>query len=128
MSHSRLLTVVEWWTLGSALVLTVVAAVIWRTPDAMGSTASGGLIAVLNLLVLRRTVTGFFESPGPGKQAALAAVLFLKMGLLLGAIWAVVRLLGFAPLGVGIGVSALVLGVVGGTFSAAPSTRSASGA
>jgi len=71
---------------------------------------------VLNLLVLRRTVAGFFDGAGPAKQAALSVVLFLKMGLMLAAIWASVALLGFSPVGVGLGVSAIVVGVVGGTL------------
>ncbi len=127
MSHPRLLALVEWWVLASALALTVVAGLLWRTPNAVGSAAAGGLIAVLNLLVLRRTVAGFFEGAGPGRQAALSVVLFLKMGLLLAAVWAAVRFLGFSPVGVAVGVSAIVVGVVGGTLHA-PQLRSAKGA
>ena len=116
---------VEWWVLGSAIVLTAAAGVLWRTPHALGSVAAGGLLAVLNLVVLRRTVAGFWSSSGsPARQVGLAVVLFLKMGLLLGAIWAVVKLLGFSPIGVGMGVSATVLGIMGGTL-AAPQQRNA---
>lgn len=127
MSHPRLLALVEWWVLASAFALTAIAGLVWRTPNAVGSAAAGGLIAVLNLLVLRRTVAGFFEAGGPGKQAALSVVLFLKMGLLLAAIWVAVRFGGLSPIGVGIGVSAIVVGVVGGTLHA-PLERSAKGA
>lgn len=116
MSHARLMSTVEWWVLGSALFFTLLAGLLWRTPNAIGSAAAGGLLAVLNLLVLRRTVAGFFDGSSPAKQAALSVILFLKMGVLLAAIWASVALLGFSPVGVGLGVSAIVVGVVGGTL------------
>lgn len=127
MSHARLLSMVEWWVLDSALVLAIVAGLLWRNPYAVGSAAAGGLLAVLNLLVLRRTVAGFFaEGTGPGRQAVLSVVLFVKMGFMLAAIWAAVRLLGLSPIGVALGVSALVVGIVGGTLHQAPQLRNAS--
>ena len=113
---SGLLMAVERWVLFAALALTAVAALSWRTPEATGSAAVGGLLAVLNLTVLRRTVAGFLGS-SVGKQAALSIVLVLKMGLLLAAVWVAVRVLGFDALGVALGMSAVLVGIVGGTLA-----------
>jgi hypothetical protein len=108
---------VEQWVLCSALLLVMMAALLWRTSHGVGSTAAGGLLAVFNLAVMRRTVGGFLHA-SVGKQAGLSVILVFKMGLLLTAVWAAVRVLGFDALGVALGVSALVVGIVGGTVHA----------
>jgi hypothetical protein len=108
---------IERWVLVSAIALTAVAGLMWRTPLAMGSAAAGGLLASLNLLALRRLVGGIIAGgTRNGVKALLAFLLFLKMGLLLVAIWATVRFLGFSPVGVGFGASALIVGVIGGSL------------
>lgn len=109
------LVVVERWVLVSALVLAVVAGIVWKTPLAVGSAAAGGLLAVLNLLVLKRTVQGILWGSAV-KKTTLGIVVCFKMALLLATIWAAVRLLGLEPLGVALGVSALVVGIIGGTL------------
>jgi len=111
----RVLGTVERWVLVSALVLTVIAGGVWWTPLAVGSAAAGGLIAVLNLMILKRTVQGLMWG-STGTKAALSVVLLFKMGLLLTTIWAAVRVLGFEPVGVALGSSALVVGIIGGTL------------
>ena len=47
MSHTRLMAMVEWWVLGSALFFTLLSGLLWQTPNAVGSAAAGGLLAVL---------------------------------------------------------------------------------
>ena len=111
----RTIAVIERWVLASALVLSALAWLLWGTPHAAGSAAAGGLVAFVNLLVLRRTISGILVG-SQRKRVALVVALCLKMALLLVAIWAVVRVLGFDPIGVGFGVSALVVGILGGTF------------
>lgn len=112
-----MMSTVERWVLGSALVLVALAFLIWRTPHGAGSTAVGGLLAFLNLLAIRRTVSGILGG-SQSKRVALIVALCVKMGLLLVTIWAAVRVLGFDPIGVGLGVSSLVVGILGGTFFA----------
>ena len=112
-----MIAMVERTVLFAALGLAAVAVFVWRTPHGVGSVAAGGLLAFLNLIVLRRTVSGIFTG-SQGKKAALSVVLFFKMGLLLAAIWAAVSVLGLDPVGVGLGVSALVIGIVGGALYA----------
>lgn len=114
---ARILSAVERWVLVSALALAAIAAGIWQTPLAVGSAAAGGLIAVLNLAILKRTVQGILWGTRRTKTA-LSVVLFFKMGLLLTTIWAAVRLLGLEPVGVAMGVSSLVMGIIGGTLVA----------
>lgn len=113
---TRVLTTIERWVLFSALLLSVIAGVLWQAPFAVGSAAAGGLIAVLNFWVLKRTVRGIIWG-SVGTKTALSVVLFLKMGLLLVSVWAAVRVLGFDPVGVALGVSSLVVGIVGGTLA-----------
>lgn len=110
---------VERWVLLSALGLSALAAVLWRSPESVGAVAAGGLVAFINLLALRRTVSGILGGT-TGKQIALSVALFFKMGALLAAIWVAVRLFGFDPVGVGLGVSALVVGILGGTVFSLP--------
>lgn len=112
-----MIATIERWVLGSALVLAALAFLFWRTPHAAGSASVGGLLAFLNLLAVRRTVSGILGG-AQSKRVALVVALCLKMGLLLIAIWAAVRVLGFDPIGVGLGVSSLVVGILGGTFFA----------
>lgn len=114
---AQMILTVERWVLGAALVLSALALILWGTPHAAGSAAVGGLVAFLNLLVLRRTISGILGG-SQRKRVALVVTLCLKMGLLLVAIWAAVQVLGFDPIGVGFGVSALVVGILGGTFFA----------
>lgn len=114
---ARLIVSVERWVLGAALGLSVLAWVLWRTPHAMGSAAAGGLLAFLNLLLSRRTVAGILWG-SHRRRAALGVAVVFKMGLLLAAIWAAVQLLGLDPLGVGLGFSAIVIGIVGGSVYA----------
>ncbi len=111
------LSVVERWVLLSALFLTVLSGVFWQTPLAVGSTAAGGLIAVLNLLILKRSVEGILFG-SQKKKITLGIVVCFKLTLLLTTIWAAVRVLGLEPLGVALGVSALVMGIVIGTLGA----------
>lgn len=106
---------VEKLVLFAALGLALVAAFLWRTPHGVGSVAAGGLVAFLNLVILRRTVNGIFGG-SRGKRAVMSLALFLKMGLLLATIWAAVHVLGLDPVGVGFGASSLVIGIVGGTL------------
>ena len=82
---------------------------------AVGSAAAGGLLAILNLLVLKRTVRGILWGSA-AKKTTLGIVVCLKMAVLLATIWAAVRLLGLEPLGVALGVSALVVGIIAGTL------------
>jgi hypothetical protein len=111
----RFIEGIERWILLTALVLAAASLVLWQTAHGVASVATGGLIAFLDFLILRRTTTGIFEG-SQRKRAALGVALMLKMGLLLAAVWAAVSVLGFDPVGVGLGVSALVIGIVGGTL------------
>lgn len=114
-----ILVAVERWVLVSALVLSAVAGLLWKTPMAVGSAAAGGLLAILNLLVLKRTVRGILWGSA-AKKTTLGIVVCLKMAVLLATIWAAVRLLGLEPLGVALGVSALVVGIIAGTLLTQP--------
>ena len=105
---------VERWVLIAALGLSMLAWVLWRTPHAVGSAAVGGLLAFLNLLLSRRTVAGILWG-SRRTRTALSLALVFKMGLLMAAIWAAVRLLGLDPVGVALGFSAIVIGIVGGS-------------
>jgi len=111
------LIAVERWVLFSALFLTALAGVLWKTPLAVGSAAGGGLIAVLNLMILKRSVEGILFGSRK-KKVTLGLVVCFKMALLLATIWAAVRVLGLEPLGVALGVSALVMGIIIGTLGA----------
>ena len=114
-----MILVVERWVLVSALALSALGAVVWRSPAGVGAVAAGGLMAFINLLVLRRTVSGILAGTR-GKRLVLSVALSFKMGALLAAIWVAVRVLGFDPIGIGLGASALVVGILGGTLFASP--------
>lgn len=112
---TEIVSTVEKSVLFSALALSLIALAIWQTPNAVGSTAAGGLIAFLNLLVLRRTVRGILKGSS-GQRVIMSLVLMFKMGLLLAAVFASVFVLGFDPLAVGLGASSLFIGVLIGSF------------
>jgi fucose permease len=105
---------VERWVLIAALALSALAWALWRTPHGVSSAAAGGLLAFLNLLLSRRTVAGILWG-SRRTRTALSLALVFKMGLLMAAIWAAVRLLGLDPVGVALGFSAIVIGIVGGS-------------
>jgi hypothetical protein len=108
---------VERWVLGAAIVLSAAAGLLWGSPHAVGSTAAGGLLAFVNLVAVRRTVVGILSGSSTAR-VALGVVLVSKLGLLLAAVWLTVRVLGLDPAGVALGLSALIVGIVGGTLLA----------
>ncbi len=112
-----MIAVVERSVLFAAIALAVLAGVLWQSPHAVGSAAAGGLLAFINLIVLRRTVLGILGG-STARRVVLSVALSFKMGLLLAALWVAVRVLGLDPAGVGLGLSALIVGIVGGTMLA----------
>ena len=116
---TSVLSTVERFVLFTALGIAALAGLLWGTAHAVGSAACGGLLAFVNLLVMRRMIGGMLRGSST-KKAAMSVALVLKMGLLLAAIWAAISVLGLDVIGVGLGLSALVLGIVGGTLFASP--------
>ena len=116
---TSIISTVERFVLFTALGLAAFAGLFWGTFHAVGSVACGGLLAFVNLLVMRRMIGGMLQGTNT-KRAAMSVALVLKMGLLLAAIWASISILGLDAIGVGLGLSALVVGIVAGTLFVSP--------
>jgi hypothetical protein len=105
--------------IGAAVVLSIVGTLLWGFgPEAL-ATSLGGTLAVVNWLALRWLVTRLL-GPKPvqsGRRRIVLAVLFaLKLGFLIGSVWALVRWAALAPLPLALGYSALVVGLLGAAF------------
>lgn len=85
--------------------------VLQREGLALGAGA-GGLLAVLNFWVLRRLLAALVASSRPWQQTALAGVMVLKLAVVGGALWLVLRLLRVDALGLLLGISVVVLAIV----------------
>jgi len=112
---------VEHWVLASALVLSALIGVISRDILLAGSSAAGGLIALGNLHIWKRTAEAFVSGT-QRRQALLSVLMLLKMGLLLAVVWLAVHGLGLSPVGLAFGIGALLVGIVGSSLLARPDT------
>jgi hypothetical protein len=102
---------------GAALLLTALAAGIWGLGRQALATSLGGTVAVGNWLALRWLTARLMS--GAGRRRGVLAVLFgLKIVVLLGAVWALVRFAALEPLPLALGYSALVVGLIGAGFLA----------
>ncbi len=104
---------------GAALALTLLATLLWGVGLEALATSLGGTLAVLNWLGLRWVVARLLGTrpAGGGRRKLLLAGLFVvKFGLLLGAVWALIRWAGLEPMGLALGYSALVVGLLGAAF------------
>ena len=104
---------------GAALALTLVATLLWGVGLEALATSLGGTLAVLNWLGLRWVVArllGTRPAGGGRRKLFLAGLFVVKFGLLLGAVWALIRWAGLEPMGLALGYSALVVGLLGAAF------------
>jgi len=88
--EAKLLASVERWNLVLSAALVVAAALIRPTPTVVGGVAVGAVLACLNFRILRWLVERIAVA---GAKGAFLALLFVKMALLLGAVWLALRLL-----------------------------------
>ncbi|HJZ88544.1 MAG TPA: ATP synthase subunit I [Polyangia bacterium] len=88
--EGKLLASVERWNLALGAALVAVAALIRPTRTVVVGVAVGAALACLNFRVLRWLVERIAVA---GAKGAFLALLFVKMALLLGAVWLILRLL-----------------------------------
>jgi hypothetical protein len=102
--------------IGAAIVLSIVGVLLWGFgPEAL-ATSLGGTLAVVNWLALRWLISrllGATPVQGGRRRVVLAVLVGLKLAVLIGAIWALVRWAALEPLPLALGYSALVVGLLG---------------
>ncbi|NMC70518.1 MAG: hypothetical protein GYA57_10695 [Myxococcales bacterium] len=101
---------------GAALAFTALAVLLWGAGREALATSLGGTLAVLNWLGLRWLGARLLGARPvrSGRRKALLAVLFvLKFGVLIGAVWVLIRRAGLDPAALALGYSALVAGLLG---------------
>jgi len=101
---------------GAALALTLVGTLIWGVGREALATSLGGTLAVVNWLGLRWVVArllGARPAGGRRRTLLLGTLFVVKFGLLIGIVWALIRWAGLDPLGLALGYSALVVGLLG---------------
>jgi hypothetical protein len=103
---------IGWWTLGSALGLTVLCWLV--RPQGLGGAVAGSAIAIVSALVMARLVRALMGA-GESSRAILALLLMGKSLLVLGGTAAVLFFGRVDVVGFALGVSALVVGVLGGS-------------
>jgi|GEM_PF-3351772 len=105
---------------GAAFAFTALAVVLWGAGREALATGLGGSLAVLNWLGVRWLGARLLGGARPGqsgRRKALLAVLFgLKFGVLIGAVWVLIRRAGLDPAALALGYSALVAGLLGAAF------------
>jgi len=107
---------------GAAFAFTTLAVVLWGAGRETLATGLGGSLAVLNWLGLRwlgARLLGARPVQGGRRKALLAVLFVLKFGVLIGAVWALIRRAGLDPAALALGYSALVAGLLGAAFLAA---------
>jgi len=101
---------------GAAVLVSLVAALVWGFGREALGTSAGGLLAVANWLALRWLVGRLLgvRRGGGGRRTVLLALLFAaKIAVLVGAVWALIRWGALDPLPLAFGYSALVVGLIG---------------
>lgn len=104
---------------GAAVLLSLVAGLLWGFGRAALAASAGGLLAVANWLALRWLVVRLLGArpSGSGRRKVLLALLFAaKLVVIIGAVWAFIRWGAFEPLPLAFGYSSLVLGLLGAAF------------
>jgi hypothetical protein len=106
---------------GAAVLLSLVAGLLWGFGREALAASAGGLLAVANWLALRWLVVRLLgarpSTSQTGRRKVLLALLFAaKILVLLGAVWALIRWEAFEPLPLAFGYSSLVLGLLGAAF------------
>ncbi len=106
---------------GAAVLVSLVAALLWGLGREALAASAGGLLAVGNWLALRWLVVRLLgarpSTSESGRRKVLLALLFAgKIVVLLGAVWALIRWGECEPLPLAFGYSALVLGLLGAAF------------
>ncbi len=108
--------------IGAAVLVSLLAGLVWGFGREALAASSGGLLAVANWLALRWLVLRLLGAkPGnrSGRRKVLLALLFAaKIVVLLGAVWALIRWGACAPLPLAFGYSSLVLGLLGAALLA----------
>lgn len=108
---------------GAALALAVLAVLLWGPGDRAIATALGGTLATANWLALRRLVGRLLRPVREtSPRRAWTAVLFgLKIVVLFGGTWFLIRFVGLDPPALALGYSALVVGLLGAAIATAGS-------
>jgi len=104
---------------GAAVLLSLVAGLLWGFGRAALAASAGGLLAVANWLALRWLVVRLLGArpSTSGRRKVLLALLFAaKLVVIIGAVWAFIRWGAFEPLPLAFGYSSLVLGLLGAAF------------
>ncbi|MBN1773226.1 MAG: hypothetical protein JXB32_18330 [Deltaproteobacteria bacterium] len=103
----------------AALALTVVGTLLWGVGREALAAGLGGTLAVLNWLGLRwvgARLLGARPAGGTRRRVLLGVLFVLKFGLVIGVVWALIRWAGLEPMGLALGYSALVVGLLGAAF------------
>jgi hypothetical protein len=98
---------------GSAAVMALIA-LVWRDARAALGVAIGGAIATANLYVFARIGVAFIARRG--RTAPWAVIAVLKLLVLLGGVWLILKSGVVSPLALAIGYSSLVVGITLGTL------------
>ena len=115
MTTTESLSIVERTTFILAVALTCVAGLVWGTSGTVAA-AVGGALASLNIGVMGRLVRRALERARAGRttEASLfGAGMIAKMMVLVGLVWVAVSVLHLRVPAFALGLSALVLAVVG---------------
>jgi hypothetical protein len=98
---------------GSAVVMTLIA-LVWFDARAALGVAVGGAIATANLYVFARIGEAFIARRG--RTAPWAVIAVLKLLVLLGGVWLILKSGVVSPLSLAIGYASLVVGITLGTL------------
>ena len=102
------------WVVASSVALTVLTFVAFGADRGFGA-AIGGLVAVINWLGMRWVGGRLLKASDKGK-AIWGTLLAVKMGAILGVVWAILSTGHVDAMGFAIGMSGLVLGILAGAF------------
>lgn len=111
----RAIAIISRWVVGLAVLLTVVALVVWGPDVAIGAAAGGALAStewVLSAAIARRVAA----TSGP-RARVLWALLFVSKSMATFGTAGLCLLL-LDPRGLALGFGALILGVIAGAFEA----------
>lgn len=105
---------ITWFVLGASVLLTAIAFALGGLERGVGA-GIGGAVAVLNWWGMRWIGERLLRANDKGRLV-WGSLLAIKMAAVLGVVWAILATGLVDPLGFGIGMSALVVGILVGAL------------